>query len=59
VKLEGARSLAGNTRAFVQVGKDSDIARAFVASELMAEAHDGVVEQNNNKPAVVVPLEES
>lgn len=36
-KLEVARSLAGNTRAFVQVGEGSDIARAFVASELMAE----------------------
>ena len=37
VKLEVARSLAGNTRAFVQVGEGTDIARAFVASELMAE----------------------
>ncbi len=37
VKLEVARSLAGNTRAFVQVGQGSDIARAFVAAELMAE----------------------
>jgi hypothetical protein len=59
VKLEVARSLAGNTRAFVQLGKDSDIARAFVASELMAEARVGVVEQSNNKPPVAVPLEES
>jgi len=37
VKLEVARALAGNTRAFVQVGESADIARAFVASELMAE----------------------
>jgi regulator of protease activity HflC (stomatin/prohibitin superfamily) len=37
VKLEVARSLASNTRAFVQVGEGSDIARAFVASELMSE----------------------
>lgn len=37
VKLDVARSLAGNTRAFVQVGEGSDIARAFVASQLMAE----------------------
>jgi regulator of protease activity HflC (stomatin/prohibitin superfamily) len=37
VKLEVARSLAGNTRAFVQVGQGTDIARAFVAAELMAE----------------------
>jgi hypothetical protein len=37
VKLEVARSLAGNTRAFVQVGEGTDIARAFVASELMTE----------------------
>lgn len=36
VKLEVARSLAGNTRAFVQLGEGTDIARAFVASELMA-----------------------
>lgn len=45
VKLEVARSLASNTRAFVQVGEGSDIARAFVASELMtgnrAEASAG------------------
>ena len=39
VKLDVARSLAGNTRAFVQVGQGgTDIARAFVAAELMAEA---------------------
>ena len=37
-KLEVARALAGNTRAFVQVGDGSDIARAFVTSELMVES---------------------
>lgn len=37
VKLEVARSLASNTRAFVQVGQGTDIARAFVAAELMTE----------------------
>ncbi len=51
VKLEVARSLAGNTRAFVQVGQGSDIARAFVASELMAENRFEAAEPNGNKIA--------
>ena len=37
VKLDVARSLAGNTRAFVQVGEGTDIARAFVAADLLRE----------------------
>lgn len=37
-QLEVARSLAGNTRAVVQVGHGSDIARAFVMSDTLREA---------------------
>jgi hypothetical protein len=55
VKLAVARSLAGNTRAFVQIGKDSDIARAFVASELMAGARTGIPDPTENEK----PTEES
>ena len=52
VKLEVARSLASNTRAFVQVGQGTDIARAFVAAELMAENRtDAVGEDGNKLPA--------
>ncbi len=36
-QLEVARSLAGNTRAVVQVGHGSDIARAFVMSDTLRE----------------------
>ncbi len=52
IKLEVARSLAGNTRAFVQVGDGGDIARAFVASELMSENHfnAGAAEVNKVAP---------
>ncbi|MGE5603956.1 MAG: SPFH domain-containing protein [Nitrososphaerales archaeon] len=52
VKLEVARSLAGNTRAFVQVGQGSDIARAFVASELMAENRIEAATPDGNKTGV-------
>jgi regulator of protease activity HflC (stomatin/prohibitin superfamily) len=52
VKLEVARSLASNTRAFVQVGQGTDIARAFVAAELMTENRiDAVGEDGNRLPA--------
>jgi regulator of protease activity HflC (stomatin/prohibitin superfamily) len=51
VKLDVARSLAGNARAFVQVGEGSDIARAFVASELMAENRSQASEPEGNKIA--------
>lgn len=49
VKLEVARSLASNTRAFVQVGQGTDIARAFVAAELMTENRADAGEADANK----------
>lgn len=51
VKLQVARSLAGNTRAFVQVGEGTDIARAFVASELMTENRLAAAAAEANKVA--------
>jgi regulator of protease activity HflC (stomatin/prohibitin superfamily) len=38
-QMEIASSLAGNTRAVVQVGHGSDIARAFVMSDTLADAN--------------------
>jgi regulator of protease activity HflC (stomatin/prohibitin superfamily) len=49
IKIEVARALASNTRAFVQVGQGGDVARAFVASELFAESQ--AVAPGNNKVA--------
>jgi regulator of protease activity HflC (stomatin/prohibitin superfamily) len=54
-QMEIARSLAGNTRAVVQVGHGSDIARAFVMSDTLAgkEARpaEATDEQASKKPA--------
>jgi regulator of protease activity HflC (stomatin/prohibitin superfamily) len=59
VKMDVARSLAGNTRAFVQVGQNSDIARAFVASELMAEARIGADAPDNDRTPVTEIYDET
>jgi hypothetical protein len=53
-QMEIARSLAGNTRAVVQVGHGSDIARAFVMSDTLREKDpeqtEIIVEQAVQKP---------
>lgn len=49
IKLEVNRALAGNTRAFVQLGPSSDVARAFVASELLAESRFEAAAGDGNK----------
>jgi regulator of protease activity HflC (stomatin/prohibitin superfamily) len=50
-KLDVARALAGNTRAFVQVGQSTDVARAFVASELFTESEAEAAQRHANKVA--------
>jgi regulator of protease activity HflC (stomatin/prohibitin superfamily) len=53
-QMEIARSLAGNTRAVVQVGHGSDIARAFVMSDTLREKDpeqaELIAEQAAQKP---------
>ncbi len=57
-QMEIARSLAGNTRAVVQVGHGSDIARAFVMSDTLREKDpeqaDLIADQATQKPATRV-----
>ncbi len=54
-QMEIARSLAGNTRAIVQVGHGSDVARAFVMSDTLGEKvkeqAEALAEQVAKKPA--------
>ena len=56
-QLDVARSLAGNTRAVVQVGHGSDIARAFVLSDTLTgkEAEGAQDLRSNDEPAAQKP----
>jgi regulator of protease activity HflC (stomatin/prohibitin superfamily) len=56
-QLDVARSLAGNTRAVVQVGHGSDIARAFVLSDTLSgkEAEGMPALGANDEPAAQKP----
>jgi hypothetical protein len=55
IQLQVVSSLAANTRAVVQIGSDSDIARAFVIRDVLRQGEPDEPERDRNGGEIAPP----